>query len=133
MNGEGAVTGPVGATEWVVDKPVVAAVAANAATSVSGVLRMEPGLAGLATSIARVARQRIRGLDPVPVEGVRVELDGRSVRLALDVVVSGQDQVAAVGQAVQRAVTAAVGAATGLAVAAVSVTVLDVDVVDRSW
>lgn len=114
-------------TEWVVHKPVVAAVAVHAATQVAGVVRLEPGLVGLATSMARVARQKIKGLDPAPVEGVRVEIDGTSVRVALDVVTSGQDQVAAVGQAVQRAVTSAVTTATGLTVAAVSVSILDIE------
>jgi uncharacterized alkaline shock family protein YloU len=121
------------ATEWVLAKPVVAAVAVHAATAVAGVVRMEPGLVGLAASVARAARRKITGLDPAPVEGVRVELTGASVRLALDLVVSGQDQATAVARAVQRAVAAEVATATGLIVESVAVSVLDIQIEGTSW
>jgi uncharacterized alkaline shock family protein YloU len=112
--------------EHVITKPVVAAVAAHAASGVTGVVRLEPGVAGLVGSLARTARQRFKGLDPAPTEGVRVRLDER-VWLEVDVVTSAVDQAAAVARAVQRAVARAVTEATGLPVAAVSVAVLDIE------
>jgi uncharacterized alkaline shock family protein YloU len=82
--------------------------------------------------VARSARQRIKGLDPAPTEGVRVEVaratGSGTVELEVDVVISGQDQAAAVARAVQRAVARAVSDATGLTVAAVSVSILDIHI-----
>ncbi|MFD9737942.1 Asp23/Gls24 family envelope stress response protein [Umezawaea sp. NPDC059074] len=112
--------------EHVITKPVVAAVAAHAASRVVGVVRVEPGVTGLVGSVARAARQRLKGLDPAPTEGVRVRMDG-DVRMEIDIVTSAHDQAAAVARAVQRAVTRAVTAATGLPVAAVTVCVLDIE------
>jgi uncharacterized alkaline shock family protein YloU len=116
--------------ECVVGAPVVAAVAVRAAAMVPGVVRVEPGLVGLVASVVRAARQRIKGLDPAPIEGARVELervgDGHTARVEVAVVISGQDQAAAVGRAVQRAVAKAVTETTGLTVAAVGVSIIDV-------
>ena len=120
--------------EWVITEAVVAAVAAHAARTVAGVVRLEPGLLGLVGSVSRSARQHSKGLDPAPTEGVRVTFNqtsrapqDRRVWLEVDVVTSAQDQAAAVGHAVQRTLTRAVTAATGLAVAGVTVSILDVD------
>ena len=128
-------TGSTSRVESVVTEPVIAAIAAHAAASVVGVTRLEPGLSGLVTALARTARQRIKDLDPAPTEGVRVTVHdpdgtGAIVRVEVDLVVSGQDQVVAVARAVQRAVARAVAHATGLRTSAVSVSVLDVDVHD---
>jgi uncharacterized alkaline shock family protein YloU len=117
--------------DCVVGASVVAAVAVHAAAAVPGVLRVEPGLAGLVGSVVRAARQRIKGLDPAPTEGARVEFErtdggGRTVRVEVDVVISGQDQAAAVGHAVQRAVASAVTQATGLTVTEVGVSIIDI-------
>lgn len=113
--------------ECVVGSSVVAAVAVHAAVAVPGVLRVEPGLAGLLGSVVRTARQRIKGLEPAPTEGARVEfVRADTVRVEVDVVISGQDQVAAVGRALQRAVACAVSEATGLTVAEVGVSVIDI-------
>ncbi|MET0133802.1 MAG: hypothetical protein ABW215_09435 [Kibdelosporangium sp.] len=140
--------------ECVVGTSVVAAVAVQAAAAVPGVVRVEPGLVGLVGSVVRAARQRIKGLDPAPIEGARVEFDpvgggpngahtkgshtkgghtngghtngGHTVRVEVDVVISGQDQAAAVGRAVQRAVAGAVTKATGVAVSQVSVSIIDI-------
>lgn len=124
----GAGRGPL--FEHTVGASVIAAVAVRAAAAVPGVVRVEPGLVGLVASMVRAARHRIRGLDPAPVEGARVELerlaDGHAVRVEVDVVISGQDQAAAVGRAVQRAVAGAVTEATGLTVTAVGVSIIDV-------
>jgi len=120
--------------ECVVGAPVVAAIAVRAAAAVSGVVRVEPGLVGLVASMVRAARQRIKGLDPAPTEGARVEFEpagggndrGPTVRVAVDVVISGQDQAAAVGHVLQRAVASAVTDATGLTVSGVDVSIVDI-------
>lgn len=120
--------------ECVVGASVVAAVAVHAAAAVPGVVRVEPGLVGLVGSVVRTARQRIKGLDPAPTEGARVEFEraeggndsGRTVRVEVDVVISGQDRAAAVGHALQRAVASAVTEATGLTVAEVGVSIIDI-------
>jgi len=119
--------------DCVVGASVVAAVAVHAA-AMPGVVRVEPGLVGLVGSVVRAARQRIKGLDPAPTEGARVEFEradggndgGRTVRVEVDVVISGQDQAAAVGHALQRAVASAVTQATGLTVADVGVSIIDI-------
>jgi uncharacterized alkaline shock family protein YloU len=113
--------------EYAVGSSVVAAVAVHAAVAVPGVLRVEPGLAGLVGSVVRTARQRIKGLEPAPTEGARVEfVRADTVRVEVDVVISGQDQATAVGHALQRAVAGAVSEATGLTVAEVGVSVIDI-------
>ncbi|RSN63312.1 hypothetical protein DMH01_12045 [Amycolatopsis sp. WAC 04182] len=116
--------------ETVISPPVIAAVAAHAAARVPGVVRLEPGLRGLAGSLTRIARQRIKGLDPAPTEGVRafVEHDPPDVRVEIDLSLSGLDQAAATAQAVQRAVGKAVTEATGLTPSAVSVSILDIEI-----
>ena len=112
----------------VIAEPVFAAVAARAAAGVPGVARLEPGLFGLLGSLARSARGWVKGLDPAPADGVRVTLDpDGSVRIEVDVVLSGLDQAAAVGGAVQRAVRLAVAAATGCTLASVSVSIMDIE------
>jgi uncharacterized alkaline shock family protein YloU len=131
----GAGPAATASAEWVITEAVVAAVAAHAASTVAGVVRLEPGLLGLVGSVSRSARQHSKGLDPAPTEGVRVTFnqtsrapqDRRRVWLEVDVVTSAQDQAAAVGHAVQRTLTRAVTAATGLAVDGVTVSILDVD------
>lgn len=117
--------------ESVVSGSVVAAVAVNAANGVPGV-RVQPGLGDLAGSVARLARQRVKGLDPAPTEGVRVRFaaDG-SAAVEVNVAISGQDQAAVTARLVQDAVTGAVTTATGLAVTSVLVAVLDIDVPRR--
>ncbi|AGM04746.1 Asp23/Gls24 family envelope stress response protein [Amycolatopsis keratiniphila] len=116
--------------ETVIAPPVIAAVAAHAAARVPGVVRLEPGLRGLAGSLTRIARQRIKGLEPAPTEGVRafVEHDPPDVRVEIDLSLSGLDQAAATAQAVQRAVGKAVTEATGLTPSAVSVSILDIEI-----
>lgn len=118
--------------ECVVAPSVVAAVAAHAAVGVSGVVRLEPRLTGLVSSLMRTARQRVKGIDPVPSAGVRCTVvDGRA-RVEVDVVTAGLDQAVAVAQQVQRTVARAVTEATGLVVTEVAVSVLDIDTVPRA-
>lgn len=107
---------------------VVAAIAVHAATRVPGVLRMEPGLSGLVTSVTRSLRQRLAGVDPAPAQGARAEIDDGKVWLDVAVAVGARGQAAAaVGQAVQRAVAQAVRDATGYPVGEVAVSILHVD------
>jgi len=118
-------------SQWVVAEPVIAAVVARAAVGVAGVVRLEPGVTGLASQVARAARQKINGLTPAPTEGVRVTVDRSAVpstlRVSIDLVTSGQDQAGVVAQAVQREVTRAVADATGLTPQAVVVSIMDID------
>jgi uncharacterized alkaline shock family protein YloU len=114
-------------TEFVISDAVIASVAARAAMTTSGVVRLEPGLKGLVTAWSRAARQRWKGLDPAPAEGVRVRVMAGSVSVHVDLVTSAVDQAAAVGQAVQRAVSRAVTVETGLVVDEVSVSILDIE------
>ncbi|MFD7229200.1 Asp23/Gls24 family envelope stress response protein [Streptomyces sp. NPDC059881] len=118
--------------QWVIAEPVIAAVAARAAVGVPGVVRLEPGLTGLASQVARSTRQKIKGLAPASTEGVRVTADRRSVvpsilRVSVDLVSAGGHQAAAVAQAVQREVTRAVADATGLTPQAVVVSIMDME------
>ncbi|MGI5399247.1 Asp23/Gls24 family envelope stress response protein [Streptomyces sp. CA-135486] len=122
-------------SQWVIAEPVIAAVVARAAAGVAGVVRLEPGVTGLASQVARAARQKINGLTPAPTEGVRVAVDqslDRSVvpstlGVSVDLITSGQDQAAVVAQAVQREITRAVADATGLTPQAVTVSIMDID------
>lgn len=122
-------------SQWVITEPVIAAVVARAAARVAGVVRLEPGVTGLASQVARAARQKINGLTPAPTEGVRVAVDqslDRSVvpstlGVSIDLVTSGHDQAAVVAQAVQREITRAVADATGLTPQAVTVSIMDID------
>ncbi|MFI9380806.1 Asp23/Gls24 family envelope stress response protein [Kutzneria sp. NPDC052558] len=108
-------------------EPVFAAIAARAAIAVPGVARLEPGLLGLIGSATRSARGWIKGLTPASVDGVRVSVEPELVRIEVSIVLSGLDQAAAVGGAVQRAVGRAVAAATGYESIEVSVSVLDIE------
>ncbi|MFE7775184.1 Asp23/Gls24 family envelope stress response protein [Streptomyces sp. NPDC057445] len=116
---------------WVISEPVIAAVAVRAAVGVPGVVRLEPGLTGLASQVARSVRQKINGLAPAPTEGVRVTVDHSAMpsilRVSIDLVASGQDQAGIVGRAVQREVSRAVATATGLTPQAVVVSIMDID------
>ncbi|GAA4538499.1 Asp23/Gls24 family envelope stress response protein [Amycolatopsis samaneae] len=114
--------------EFVIADPVIASVAARAAVETPGVVRLEPGLRGLVTAWTRAARQRWKGLDPAPADGVRARrADDGTLTVSLDLVTSAVDQAAAVAQAVQRAVVQAVAEQTGLTVDEVSVSILDIE------
>jgi len=116
-------------TVLVVEPAVVAAVAARAAAAVPGVRRLEPGVRGLVGSVLRAGRQRLlAGADPARADGVRVRRtnDG-GVRVAVDLVVTADADVAAVGRAVQREITRVVAEQTGEDVGEVAVLVLDIE------
>lgn len=117
----------------VIGESVLAAIAVRAATTVPGVVRVEPGLTGLVASVTRAARQRLKGLDPAPTEGVRVTVEhdlagASSVRLTVAVAVRGR--AVEIGAAVQRAVAASVAASAGVTVSAVTVSIMDIELTD---
>ncbi|MET7990337.1 Asp23/Gls24 family envelope stress response protein [Amycolatopsis sp. NPDC005232] len=120
-----------GEAEYVIADPVVASVAARAALDTPGVVRLEPGLRGLVTAWTRAARGRWQGLDPAPIDGVRVRGVEGGLSVEVDVVTSAFDQAAAVGRAVQRSVTRVVAEQTGLAVDAVVVSIVDIELERR--
>jgi uncharacterized alkaline shock family protein YloU len=120
-------------TEVVLSAAVLAAIAVRGATSVPGVVRTEPGMSGLVSSLVRLVRQRSKGLDPAATEGARVVVEqdaaGASVmRVEVAVCVSGQRNASVVGQDVQATVARVLTEATGLTPASVSVSILDIDV-----
>ncbi|ALG09954.1 Asp23/Gls24 family envelope stress response protein [Kibdelosporangium phytohabitans] len=113
--------------ESVISAPVVAAIAVDAASRVPGV-RVQPGLTDLVGAVARLARQRVKGLAPAATEGVRVRFPSEhSTSIKIDIALSGLDQATAAAHLVQQAVAGAVTAATGLAVTSVQVSILDID------
>ncbi|WP_432848843.1 Asp23/Gls24 family envelope stress response protein [Amycolatopsis sp. CA-161197] len=120
-----------GEAEYVIADPVVASVAARAALDTPGVVRLEPGLRGLVTAWTRAARGRWQGLDPAPIDGVRVRNVEGGLSVEVDVVTSAFDQAAAVGRAVQRSVTRVLAEQTGLAVGAVVVSIVDIELERR--
>ncbi|MGW4482405.1 Asp23/Gls24 family envelope stress response protein [Amycolatopsis sp. NPDC004368] len=117
--------------EYVITDPVVASVAARAALDTPGVVRLEPGLRGLVTAWTRAARGRWQGLDPAPIDGVRVRSGEGGLSVEVDVVTSAFDQAAAVGRAVQRSVVRGVAEQTGLAVDSVVVSIVDIELERR--
>ncbi|WP_410595697.1 Asp23/Gls24 family envelope stress response protein [Amycolatopsis sp. lyj-23] len=117
----------VESADYVIADPVIASVAARAAIATPGVVRLEPGLRGLVTAWTRAARQRWKGLDPAPADGVRVRTADGRVSVHIDLVTAAADQAAAVGRAVQRAVTRFVAEQTGLVVDEVSVSIMDIE------
>jgi uncharacterized alkaline shock family protein YloU len=116
-----------GSADYVIADPVIAGVAARAAITTPGVVRLEPGLRGLVTAWTRAARQRWQGLEPAPADGVRVRTTDGRVTVQIDLVTAAADQAAAVGRAVQRAVTRSVAEQTGLVVAEVKVSIMDIE------
>ncbi len=113
--------------DYVIADPVIASVAARAALGTPGVVRLEPGLRGLVAAWTRAVRQRWKGLDPAPADGVRVRTADGRVTVEIDLVTASTDQAAAVGRAVQRAVGRFVTEQTGLVVDEVSVSVMDIE------
>ncbi|MET8652014.1 Asp23/Gls24 family envelope stress response protein [Nocardia aurea] len=114
--------------EIVIEPPVLAAISARAALATPGVVRLEPGIRGLVSTLVRVGKQRWAGADPAPIEGVLVRRDeDGAVRVRVNLVLSADRQVAAVGYAVQQEVSRVVCEQTGVTVAEVSVSVHDVE------
>lgn len=117
-------------TERIVAESVVAALAAEAALRTPGVVRLEPGLAGLLRRVTSVGGRLSRTVNPTA--GVRVHYDGDIPVIHLDLVVSGDQQAAAIGVATQRAVADTV-IANDLPVPVVTVSILDIEVGSRIW
>src|ERR1700743_1542946 len=81
----GSVAAP--ATERILGDAGMAAVAAHAAVRTEGVVRLEPGVAGLLRQATRAAG-RLAGIDSAPTAGVDVHYDGDIPVIHLDLVVS---------------------------------------------
>ncbi|PXX60891.1 putative alkaline shock family protein YloU [Nocardia tenerifensis] len=111
-----------------IESPVVAAVAARAACATPGVVRLEPGVRGLVSSLVRAGKQRLVSADPAASEGVRVRRTASgALSVHVDVVISADRAASAVGHAVQQEVSRVVREQTGQAVAEVSVSILDIE------
>ena len=116
-------------SEAVLSGHVLAAIAAGAANAVPGV-RTEPGIIELVSSVLRLARRPVLGLDPASTRGVRVEFssgaDGRAVT-RVDLSVSVRGQARAVGQAVRAAVARALAEHADVPDAVVTVSIVDIE------
>ncbi|WP_327151020.1 Asp23/Gls24 family envelope stress response protein [Nocardia sp. NBC_01329] len=110
----------------VVAAPVIAAVCAHTAAATPGVVRLEPGLRGLASAAWRAGRQRWSDTDPAPGHGVRVRRSDTRLRVWVDITISATARATDVGCAVQRAIVRSVLENTGDHVDEVSVCVLDI-------
>lgn len=96
---------------------VVASIAGLAALEVDGVSGLVSGVKGA------LRRMGMRNANA----GVKIDIDGRKVRVALAVVVSYGYNVVTVSRAVQAKVRSSIENMTGLEVTGVSVRVADVD------
>jgi uncharacterized alkaline shock family protein YloU len=119
--------------EWVPERVVVevraAEAAARAARSVPGMARLQPGVLGLLAQLAAQSFARATGLKLPDIAGVRADLaDDGAVGIELQIVIDGGYQAAAVGAMVAQAVTEAVPAVAGVAVGAVRVRIVEVEV-----
>ncbi|MFI6214889.1 Asp23/Gls24 family envelope stress response protein [Nocardia brasiliensis] len=115
-------------SEVVIETPVIAAVAAHAARATPGVIRLEPGVRGLVSSLLRVSKQRLTSADPAPSEGVRVRRSASgALSVQVDLVISAERAAAVIGQVVQQEVSRVVFEQTGQAVDEVSVSILDIE------
>ncbi|KAA9166302.1 Asp23/Gls24 family envelope stress response protein [Amycolatopsis acidicola] len=113
--------------QWIIEEPVVAAVAADAALATPGVVRLETGVGGLVRSWGRGKWQQVKGITPAPATGALAEFGDGDLRVRVGIATSGAVPAAAVARQVQREVRAAVTKQTGLDVAEVSVVVLDIE------
>ncbi|MFF0541272.1 Asp23/Gls24 family envelope stress response protein [Nocardia thailandica] len=114
-------------TRLTVGPAVIAAVAADAATRVLGVARLEPGVLGLAGQYAGTGGQLWSGLPTAATAGVRVRRAEGRLTVQVDLALTATAQVTRVGRAVQRAVVRAVAEATAETVDSVTVSVLDIE------
>ncbi len=115
-------------SEVVIEAPVVAAVAARAARATPGVVRLEPGVRGLVSSLVRVGRQRLTNAEAAASEGVRVRRTAAgALSVQVDLVISAERAAALVGHAVQQEVSRVVFEQTGQTVDEVSVFILDIE------
>lgn len=117
-------------TETVVSDLVLAKLAAHTALHTDGVARLEPGVAGMMSRLGRWGREHATGRPELPHEGVHARTDHDGVHLHLDIVTTGSHRAADVAHHLRAAVAENLTAATGATVAAVTVTVLDIDTTD---
>ncbi|QIS03107.1 Asp23/Gls24 family envelope stress response protein [Nocardia brasiliensis] len=115
-------------SEVVIEAPVVAAVAAHAARATPGVIRLEPGVRGLVSTLLRVSKQRLTSAEPASSEGVRVRRRASgALSVQVDLVISAERAAALIGHAVQQEVSRVVFEQTGQVVEEVSVSILDIE------
>lgn len=124
-------------TDWAPDDVVAevraADAAAQAARTVPGVARLQPGVLGLLAQLAAQAFEQATGLPLPDIAGVQADLaespgGGRALQIELQIVVEGGYQAAAVGAMVAHAVTEVVPAVAGVAVGAVRVHIVEVEI-----
>lgn len=111
----------------VVEPPVIAAVAAGAAAATPGVVRLEPGIRGRVSTVLRAGRRRWKGIDPAPVEGVRVRRGETGLLVQVDIAIAAGRPAVEMGHVVQEEVARVVWEQTGQQVAEVWVTILDIE------
>ncbi|MFI6869477.1 Asp23/Gls24 family envelope stress response protein [Nocardia sp. NPDC050406] len=120
------------AAEYVIADSVVASVAARAAASVPGVVRLEPGLRGLVVGLARSGRQLLGRAESAPADGVRVTRTANGgYGVQVDLSLGAGCRAAEVGARVQDAVVRTVLEQTGVTVDEVAVTILDIEPGER--
>ena len=115
------------ATEVVVSKVVLGKLAAYTARHTDGVARLEPGVAEMVSQLGRWGREQATGRPELPHEGVHVQSRHDGVHVHLDIATAGRFRAADVAHRLRDAVAAHLTRAAGVVVAAVTVTVLDVD------
>ncbi|MFE6858661.1 Asp23/Gls24 family envelope stress response protein [Nocardia sp. NPDC057668] len=109
-----------------VELAVVAAVAAHAARTTPGVLRLEPGARGLVSSVLRASRPTNAAL--ARSDGVRVRRNSLgALSVHVDVAISAEPAAAVTGQAVQQRVGRLVREQTGQRVDEITVLILDIE------
>ncbi|BCK53835.1 Asp23/Gls24 family envelope stress response protein [Nocardia wallacei] len=115
------------ATETVVADAVIAGVAARAAATVPGVLRLEPGVLGLVGQLARSGLQLLTRQESAPSGGVRIRRAGEWLKIHVDLTIAAGGHVGEVARTVQREIARVVTEQTGVAVDEVTVCVLDIE------
>lgn len=118
-------------TEVEISESVAAGIAAHAASTVRGVVRLEPGIGGFMTDLAVRARHQLgpgEAISPAPREGVEVTVKGATAYVQVDVAVDTGERAASVAHAVQIAIAESLLANAALIVARVTVSILDIEV-----
>ena len=72
-------------TETVIAPEVVAAIAAHAASTTPGVVRLEASVSGLLAGLGRSALQRFAGITPAATTGTTATVSGQAARLRVEV------------------------------------------------
>lgn len=114
-------------TRIVVDPLVLAMIAAGTARRTPGVARLQPGVAAMLSQLGRWGREQITGTTEAPHEGVRAHHRPDGVHVELDVVTTGHHLAVTTAHQLRAAIAHDLTELAGDTVAAVTVTVLEVD------